>query len=82
METQQCVTFLIGAQQCFYSLTVTVSLFSLDPAHRLKFLRHFKTRRFGSRLCFRLLVTELYTIVKNPTVIKDCVAGNNNFGEF
>jgi len=26
----------------------------LDLARRLKFLRHFKTRHFGSRLCFRL----------------------------
>jgi hypothetical protein len=26
METQQCVIFLIAAQQWFYSLTVTVSL--------------------------------------------------------
>jgi hypothetical protein len=77
IKQQQCVIFLIAAQQWFYSHTVSLPLFFfffLAPAHRLKFLRYFKTRRFGSRLCFRLHVTELHTIVKNPAVINDFVA--------
>jgi len=39
-------------------VTVTRSFFwgGGDLVHRLKFLRHFKTRRFGSPLCFCLQV--------------------------